>query len=72
MPIYEYNCKSCNKNFSLLQPIGVDESTTKCPECDSSDTKRLMSMFSCSTSSSEVGKMDSMPAMPMGGPIGGG
>ena len=41
MPIYEYDCNSCNKKFEALilkseQPV--------CPLCNSSDVKKLMSM----------------------------
>ncbi|MFP4416794.1 MAG: FmdB family zinc ribbon protein [Chitinivibrionales bacterium] len=44
MPIYEYRCKSCGKDFEELvtrdsgQPL-------PCPSCESNDTEKLMSVF---------------------------
>jgi putative FmdB family regulatory protein len=40
MPIYEYHCKSCTKDFESL--VFGDECPT-CPECGTADVCRLMS-----------------------------
>jgi len=40
MPIYEYHCKDCGKNFECLI-IGSD--TPKCTGCSSENAARLMS-----------------------------
>lgn len=48
MPIYEYICKKCEKNFSLLQRLGATEEDTICPACGSNDIKKKLSAFSCS------------------------
>lgn len=40
MPIYEYKCNSCDKEFEALVMGG---SAPECPECDSNDLTRLMS-----------------------------
>jgi putative FmdB family regulatory protein len=40
MPIYEYRCNSCNKEFETLV-LGKD--IPACPGCDSQDLSRLMS-----------------------------
>ncbi|MCK5695404.1 MAG: zinc ribbon domain-containing protein [Desulfobacula sp.] len=40
MPIYEYKCNACNKNFETLVMGG---SIPECPSCDSRDLSRLMS-----------------------------
>jgi putative FmdB family regulatory protein len=40
MPIYEYQCKACKKDFEEL--VFGDESV-KCPECGSAKTAKLMS-----------------------------
>jgi len=45
MPIYEYICKKCNENFSLLQRVGITEKDTACPRCGSSDVKKKISIF---------------------------
>ena len=41
MPIYDYHCSNCNKNFELLV-----RSTTvlACPECGSLNLEKLVSM----------------------------
>lgn len=40
MPIYEYHCKKCEKDFECLV-FGSD--TPKCPGCETDDVERLMS-----------------------------
>jgi putative FmdB family regulatory protein len=32
MPIYEYRCTNCSKEFELFQKI-TDEPATECPDC---------------------------------------
>lgn len=44
MPIYEYLCNKCGKNFEYLQ-MGGDGSGIQCPHCQSGDISRLMSCF---------------------------
>lgn len=48
MPIYEYICLQCNRNFAALQRVGATEKDTLCPECGSTDIKKKLSAFSCS------------------------
>lgn len=40
MPIYEYHCEKCGKDFECLI-MGSDQPV--CSDCDSTDVKRLMS-----------------------------
>lgn len=40
MPIYEYYCEKCQKKFELLV---FSSDTPECPECKSTDLKRMMS-----------------------------
>lgn len=40
MPIYEYKCNQCEKEFETLVMGGR---APECPECDSQDLSRLMS-----------------------------
>ena len=42
MPIYEYVCQNCNHTFDELQKIG-DIPLIKCPDCEKSELKRLIS-----------------------------
>lgn len=44
MPIYEYRCAKCKKNFELLQKIS-DEPRAACPKCGKK-AKRLISQTS--------------------------
>ncbi|PIE60882.1 MAG: FmdB family transcriptional regulator [Desulfobacterales bacterium] len=40
MPIYEYKCNACGKNFETLV---MGSFTPQCPECESDDLARKMS-----------------------------
>ncbi|MBW1668905.1 MAG: zinc ribbon domain-containing protein [Deltaproteobacteria bacterium] len=44
MPIYEYRCTKCNKEFEYL--VLGSEKGIACPECDSRKVVRLMSACS--------------------------
>ena len=44
MPVYEYECKECDKVYEVQQKI-ADAPLQKCPECSAPVTK-LMSMSS--------------------------
>jgi putative FmdB family regulatory protein len=48
MPIYEYRCKKCRKEFECIVLGGG--SAVSCPECNGKKVERLMS--SCSFKSS--------------------
>ncbi|MBN2122843.1 MAG: zinc ribbon domain-containing protein [Deltaproteobacteria bacterium] len=41
MPIYEYRCNQCNKEFECLV-LGSGDGVT-CPECNGENVERLMS-----------------------------
>lgn len=43
MPIYEFKCKSCDTRFEKLCSLG--ETGVTCPQCGSSELKKLMSGF---------------------------
>ncbi len=48
MPIYEYRCRKCGHQFSVLsRPVlGADEEQSPvCPECGENDTVRVVSSF---------------------------
>ena len=42
MPIYEYQCTNCHKQFDLLQKI-TEEPVTQCPDCLKNTAIRLVS-----------------------------
>ena len=44
MPLYEYNCKTCDTRFELLRPMSLADQSAPCPKC--SDTaNRALSIF---------------------------
>ena len=44
MPIYEYRCNACNKEFECIV-IGGDDAVT-CPECSGTEVERMLSACS--------------------------
>ncbi len=46
MPIYEYECRGCGRQFELLVRTG---DTPACPSCSGQDLQRLLSHTSVST-----------------------
>ena len=67
MPIYEFRCKECDNTFEQLFASSQQKSSASCPECESSETTQLFSVFG-------VGTLDAVgiPAtdMPMCGTCG--
>ena len=45
MPIYEYQCDACKKEFEVLTLGLSDKGETACPKCKSKKTRKLMSAF---------------------------
>ncbi|MEC4680323.1 MAG: zinc ribbon domain-containing protein, partial [Nitrospirota bacterium] len=45
MPLYEYQCQSCDHKFELTQSLSAKPEETTCPHCHGSKTQRLMSPF---------------------------
>lgn len=39
MPLYEYSCKSCEKDFELLVP-SKDADAVRCPDCGGAEVSR--------------------------------
>lgn len=46
MPLFEYSCCDCQKQFTFLSGVITDNSDPKCPRCNSTSLKKLMSRFS--------------------------
>lgn len=42
MPIYEYYCASCKREFELMRPITQHDSPARCPSCGV-DAQKLVS-----------------------------
>ncbi len=51
MPEYDYQCEKCGKEFSLRMGISqLDMARVRCPDCESEETKRVISGFVTHTS----------------------
>lgn len=66
MPIFEYECAACGAKFEELVPHA--ETKVNCPQCKSTDTRKLLSVFASSMGSSG----SSAPSCSTGGCGGGG
>lgn len=52
MPLYEYQCQECHKDFTLLQSASVKKEETTCSHCGAGGVKTKFSTFSANTSNS--------------------
>lgn len=48
MPIFEYRCSKCNTKFEVLHKSTQISEEVTCPNCNSNDSKKLLSTFSAS------------------------
>jgi putative FmdB family regulatory protein len=44
MPIYEYYCQTCGKEFELMRPFSESDAPGKCPSCGT-EAPKLPSVF---------------------------
>lgn len=45
MPLYEYRCRRCEKQFDVTQSVHARVEDTVCPFCQAQDATRLLSSF---------------------------
>lgn len=45
MPIYEYSCQECGKQFQARRPMKDADAPIDCPVCGAHHTKRNLSLF---------------------------
>lgn len=45
MPIYEYECKDCEKVFEIIRPMSQSDATVTCAICGGTHTQRKLSIF---------------------------
>lgn len=62
MPLYEYQCKKCGKQFEKVVSISEADQKQGCPYCNGKNTEKLLSVFAAKSSSS----------LSVGIPVGGG
>jgi putative FmdB family regulatory protein len=56
MPIYEYRCRECGKEFETMVFHGEDDRDIPCPNCGRKHPERLLSGFAASISGRSGGK----------------
>jgi putative FmdB family regulatory protein len=49
MPLFEYRCRGCDRRFEMFVASGA---RPRCPECESSDVQKLLSVFAVSSGES--------------------
>jgi len=62
MPLFEYECRGCGKQFEFLMREGGSPS---CPACHGVDLQKLLSVFAAQ-SDSPAKSFKSMPQSPCG------
>ena len=55
MPIYEYHCEGCEKEFEELVRMGTPDEEIVCPSCGERRSRRLLSMFAGRSASGSTG-----------------
>ena len=45
MPLYDYQCKSCEESFTELRKTSEKDEPIACPSCGHKETKRLVTGF---------------------------
>ncbi len=45
MPRYDYECDDCGYKFELRRPIHASDEPAPCPNCESTNAKRQISLF---------------------------
>lgn len=43
MPLFEYVCSDCKKQFTFLAGVIADNSSARCPRCGSAELRKLIS-----------------------------
>jgi len=60
MPIYEFRCLKCNECFEFLSINQDDQVELRCPECESEDFERVLSVsghsMACAPTKSDKAK----------------
>jgi putative FmdB family regulatory protein len=73
MPVFEYKCNDCGRKFDVLHKSTANLEEIICPNCQSKNSKKLLSTFSASMGSSS--SYDNAPSCSDGScgvPYGGG
>ena len=55
VPIYEFSCLSCRHTFEVFGGYASRDQRQLCPECESTNTKAMFSMFAVTGSGETTG-----------------
>ncbi|MFP4496723.1 MAG: FmdB family zinc ribbon protein [Vulcanimicrobiota bacterium] len=55
MPLYEYECKNCQKHFDKITRAGTPDEEIECPKCNKNQAKRKLSTFAFGLGSDSTG-----------------
>jgi putative FmdB family regulatory protein len=55
MPIYEFECVDCKHTFEKLFLSMVKEQTIHCPDCQSAEVRKKISLFASGSNQPGVG-----------------
>lgn len=67
MPIYEYACKKCGREFETLVRSGA---VPDCPDCHSTELDKKLSVFATAKSTAEPASVAASPCGSCGHPGG--
>ena len=65
MPIYEYECGGCGKEFEVLVR---SDTVPECPECHSTELKKMLSVFATAAAGPDAAADPCASCGHMGGP----
>ena len=54
MPLFEYYCRSCKINFTLLQSSNVNKEETRCADCGAESVDYKFSSFASKTAKTSM------------------
>ncbi len=51
MPTYEFKCRACGTEFSIMATVKeLEEGTITCPSCGATNVQQLLTVFTSKTS----------------------
>jgi len=62
MAVYEYRCQDCDNHFDILHLGNEKKENIVCPQCESRNYKKLLSVFNSSTASQSTANTMAPPS----------